>query len=101
MPKGFIARALGISHATLNRKEKEFVEFEEAFEKGKTKLLQRLTAGMVVNALTPTSNAPGGMWAAQTGLYDRIVGKQDNEAGQEIDRVIFERVRPVIRAPGE
>jgi hypothetical protein len=79
MPKGFIAKALGISHDTLNRKEKQSEAFAEAIEQGRAACLEKVMQGMVINATTPTKEQPGGMWAAQAGLYDRIVGRADTE----------------------
>ncbi len=79
MPKSFIAKALGMSHDTLNDKEKQYPAFAEAIERGRAECLRRVTAGMLTNATTPVAGQPGGLLGAQVALYDRIVGRADTE----------------------
>ena len=97
MPKVWIAKGLGISEDTLQRKIKAFAAFAEAIERGQAKALAAAFHGLSINAHTPTKMNPGGNVLAQLGIIDRIAGKPGaptDENNGEVEEVIFRRRYP-------
>ena len=56
---------LGINQETLIRHKKENLAIVEALARGKAEGIRRMTAGLMINGITPTEREPGGNVNAQ------------------------------------